>query len=204
MRSNPASSPRRDRSTELGVRAAGRGPRASPGLPGPRCARRTSFAQVPDRHPGRCPQAPPRSPLSLERNSSATQCLPETPPVFRVGRSPFFEPHLDVGAVAQLAKPFLKGLVTLSIENDLARLDALALRGHVRGAPLEHLDEMPSEGGLDGLAYIHLLQLDKGPLEFRHGIARIDPSEISSPGSRPVVRIEPGELREVHPVYDAF
>ena len=63
---------------------------------------------------------------------------------------------------------------------------------------------MPSEGSLDGLAYIHRFQLRKSPLEFRHGIARIDPSQISSPRSRAVVRIKARELREVHSVDDAF
>src|SRR6266705_6451897 len=63
---------------------------------------------------------------------------------------------------------------------------------------------MPSEGSLDGLDYIHRLQHRKNPLELRYGIAGIDPSHISSPRSRTVVRIQAGELGEVHAVYDAF
>src|SRR3981081_4347455 len=129
---------------------------------------------------------------------------PGTLPAFRVGRSPFFEPHLHVGAIAQLTQPFLIGLVTLSVEKSLARLDAPALGGHVRGTPLEHLNEMPSERSLDGLAYIHRLQLRKTPLEFRPGIPRVDPSQTSTPRSRAVVRIQAGQLSEVHSVYDAF
>src|SRR5258706_418817 len=63
---------------------------------------------------------------------------------------------------------------------------------------------MPPDRVLDGLYYIHLLQLPKSPLEFLHGIAGIDPSQISAPGSRTVVRIQAGELGEVDSVYDAF
>src|SRR6266513_824232 len=142
------------------------------------------------------------SPMSSLRRDRATERLPGT--VFLVERSPFFEPHFNVGAVAQLAQPFLIGLVTLSIENSFPRLDALAFGGHVRGTPLEHLNKMPSERSLDGLAYIHRFQLRKTPLEFRHGIARIDPAKVSTPRSRAVVRIQAGELGEVHAVYDAF
>src|SRR5207247_10743892 len=64
-----------------------------------------------------------------------------------------------------LFRSFLIGFVALSIENSLARLDALALGGHVRGTSLEHLNEVPSERSLDGLAYVHRLELRKSRSE---------------------------------------
>src|SRR6266849_3806124 len=203
-RSNPMSWLSRGRAAAHGARVAAHGSGASPGLQEPRCARQTSFARGPDRHPGRRPPAPRRSPLWPGRSSSPSQRRGATPPAFQVGRSPFFEPHFHVGAIAQLAQPFLIGLVTFSVQKSLARLEALALGRHVGRTPLQHLNEMPPERSLDGLAYIHRLQLRKSPLEFRHGIAGIDPSQISAPRSRAVVRIQARELGEVHSVYDAF
>src|SRR6195256_181017 len=203
-RSNPMSYLSRGGPAAHGARVAAHGSGASPDLQESRRARQISFARVPDRCPGRRPPAPRRSPLWAGRNSNPAQLRGGTPPAFQVGRSPFFEPHFHVGAIAQLAQPFLVGLVTFSVQESLARLEALALGRHVGRTPLQHLNEMPPERSLDGLAYIHRLQLRKSPLEFRHRIAGIDPSQISAPGSRAVVRIQAGELGEVHSVYDAF
>src|SRR6267154_2364733 len=186
-RSNPMSYLSRGRAAAGGAGAGARGSGASPGLREPRRARQISFARVPDRRPGRRPPAPRRSPLWAGRNSNPAERRGGTPPAFQVGRSPFFEPHFHVGAIAQLAQPFLIGLVALSVQKSLARLEALAFGRHVGRTPLQHLNEMPPERGLDGLAYIHRLQLRKSPLEFRHGIPRIDPYQISTPRSRAVV-----------------
>src|SRR3970282_2169604 len=58
----------------------------------------------------------------------------------------FLKPQLDVDLVAQLAQPFLVGLLGLPLAQRHARLQAPALRAHVGRAALEHLDEVVAEG----------------------------------------------------------
>src|SRR5258707_6060296 len=118
------------------------------------------------------------------------------------GMPPSLMTPLCTGAVVSAANsPALQPAMPRSRSESV---EVLAFGRHVCGTPLQHVNEMPPERGLDGLAYIHRLQLRKSPLEFRHGIAGIDPSQISAPGSRTVVRIQASELGEVHSVYDAF
>src|SRR4051812_2278601 len=60
---------------------------------------------------------------------------------------------LDEGAVARLPQPVLVRLVGLARADRLARGGLLAVVGQLVGAPLEHLDQVPAERRLDGLAH---------------------------------------------------
>src|SRR6185436_591911 len=78
------------------------------------------------------------------------------------------KPQLDVGLIAQLAQPFLVGLVGLALSQRGARLAPAALRRQVRRTPLQDLDQVVAEGGADRLAHLADRQAGIGALEVRH------------------------------------
>ncbi len=66
------------------------------------------------------------------------------------------------------------------------------------------LDQVHAEGRLDDRADLAQLQRIHRLLEFRHGIARIQPAEIAALGGRTILRIEAGLLGEIDAIGDAL
>src|SRR5207248_11207499 len=71
----------------------------------------------------------------------------------------FLKPQLDIGRIAQLAQPFLVGLVGLALAQRLARLHAAALGTEIARAALENLDQVVAEGRAHRLAELADLEL---------------------------------------------
>src|SRR3989442_12190241 len=109
----------------------------------------------------------------------------------------FLKPQLDVGLVAQLAQPFLVGLVGLALAQRLARLHAAALGTEVARAALENLDQVVAEGRAHRLAHVVDLQLFVGALEFGHGVAGVDPIQLAATRRGAIVGMHARELGEI-------
>src|SRR5437016_400835 len=109
----------------------------------------------------------------------------------------FLKPQLDVGLVAQLAQPFLVGLVGLALAQRLARLHAAALRTEIARAPLENLDQVIAERRAHRLAQFADLELFVGALELGHRVAGVDPVELAAARRGAVVGMHARELGEI-------
>src|SRR4051812_9616378 len=143
--------------------------------------------------------APPRrerSPMTVTSISRASRTqssgpIPAgSPDVNAMRVLALVKPQLDVGRIAQLAQPVGVRLVGLAVAQCLARLDALALGRDVARAPLEHLDDVITEGRAHGLADLADFQLLVGALELRHRVAGINPVELAA--ARPCRRPSTG------------
>src|SRR5258706_16269828 len=102
---------------------------------------------------------------------SCRKCWPKRLRGTCAARLLFFEPDLNVRAVAQLPQPFLVGLVRLALAQRLARDEALALRGQAAGAPLHPLHQVPAEWSLHRLADLAWLERVHDPPDFRDRVA---------------------------------
>src|SRR5471032_2930720 len=92
----------------------------------------------------------------------------------------------DVGLVAHLALPRVGLLLDLAVADGVAGGVALALLGRVVALALEHLDQVVAEAGLDRLAELARFQRVHGRLELGHGVARVQPAQVTALGGRAV------------------
>src|SRR5574340_305736 len=99
-------------------------------------------------------------------------------------------PDFDIGRIADLAHPVLEGLVALALANGLTRQQFLAFLRDVLAAAPQHLDQVPAERRLHGVADLARLQCVHRFLEFGHGIARIDPAEVAAFGGAGVFGLQ--------------
>src|SRR5438552_8342112 len=114
--------------------------------------------------------------VCCERRTHSSGPMPAgSPEVSAMTGLAFLKPQLDVGLVAQLAQPFLVGLVGLALAQRLARLHAAALGTEVARAALENLDQVVAEGRAHRPAHFADLELFVGALEFGHRVAGVDP-----------------------------
>src|SRR5512141_1569923 len=127
-----------------------------------------------DRATHRSGPIPAGSPAVTARRGKFTASL--TPGVpGSVDRADF-----DIGRIADLAHPVLEGFVGLAFADGLARQQLLAFLRDVLGAARQHLDQVPAEGCLNGIADLAGLEGIHRLLEFRHGVAGIDPAEVAA------------------------
>src|SRR2546428_508260 len=144
-----------------------------------------------------------RSPMTMTSISDARRThssgpMPAgSPEVSAMTGLAFLKPQLDVGLVAQLAQPFLVGLVGLALAQRLARLHAAALGTEIARAALENLDQVVAEGRAHRLAHFADLELFVGALEFRHRVAGVDPVELAAARRGAVVGMHARQLGEI-------
>src|SRR5207245_7136976 len=101
--------------------------------------------------------------VCCERRTHSSGPMPAgSPEVSAMTGLAFLKPQLDVGLVAQLAQPFLVGLVGLALAQRLARLHAAALRTEIARAALENLDQVIAERRAHRLAQFADLELFVG------------------------------------------
>src|SRR5450432_2066905 len=111
--------------------------------------------------------------------------------VVSAGRcSTIVEADFHVRAIPDLAHPRLERFLRLALTDCKLRFRALALGADVLLAPLEHLDDMPAEGRAYRCRNLIEGELVHRLLEFRNGVARVEPTQIATLGSRGVFRVE--------------
>src|SRR5881396_2613328 len=149
------------------------------------------------------PESIDRSPMTTTSISEARRThssgpMPAgSPEVSAMTGLALLKPQLDVGLVAQLAQPFLVGLVGLALAQRLARLHAAPLGTEIARAALENLDQVVAEGRAHRLAHFADLELFVGALEFGHRVAGVDPVELAAARRGAVVGMHARQLGEI-------
>ncbi len=114
------------------------------------------------------------------------------------------ETILDVRLVANLPKPVLQLLVDFPLAQRLRGLGTLYFLGAIAITATEHLYDVPSELGFEGLADFIDGKRVHGLLEWRYRVTGTQPPKISAlDGGSPIVGVGSGELVEIGTVHDS-
>src|SRR5712692_365651 len=136
--------------------------------------------------------------ISEARRTHSSGPMPAgSPEVSATSGLAFLKPQLDVGLVAQLAQPFLVGLVGLALAQRLTRLHAPALGTEIARAALENLDQVVAERRAHRLAHVADFELFVGALEFGHRVAGVDPIQLAATRRRAIVGMHARQLGEI-------
>lgn len=121
------------------------------------------------------------------------------------GQSPLlFRPKFDKRPIPCLAQPVLKSFVGLTRANCVARTGALSLFRHAFGAPLDNLYQMPAKRTLHRCGNFIVAQLIHCAFEFRHRVARRNPTQVTAFRVRWIVGMHFGQFGKIGSADHAF